>query len=74
LLAAEWPNVDSEVLRDTAAELIANGTWSGIRIDPDATERWISMLRTAGLVVRDIPYHELVDASVVDAAELLAIR
>ncbi len=73
LLAAEWPDVDSEILRDATAELIANGTWSGIRIDPDACARWISILRTAGLVARDIPYHELVDTSAVDAAELLKV-
>lgn len=73
LLAAEWPEIESKVLRDTTTELIANGTWSGVRIDPEASERWISILRTAGLVVRDIPYHELVDESVVDAADPLTV-
>ena len=73
LLAAEWPEVDSEVLRDATAELIANGTWSGIRIDPDASERWISILRDAGLVIHEVPYDQLVDTSAVDEAELLEV-
>jgi NitT/TauT family transport system substrate-binding protein len=74
LLAAEWPGVEPAILRGATAELIANGTWSGVRIDPDACERWISILRDAGLVTRDVTYRELVDTSAVDAAELLGVE
>jgi NitT/TauT family transport system substrate-binding protein len=63
--------VDPDVLHDATAELSANGTWPGIRVDPDACERWIAMLRTAGLVNRHIPYDELVDTQAVDAVELV---
>ncbi len=73
LLAAEWPDVDHEVLRDAAGELIVNGTWESIRIDPDASERWISILRDAGLVIRDVPYDLLVDTRAIDAAELAEV-
>src|SRR6266508_1786484 len=73
LLAAEWPDVDSEVLREATAELIANGTWSGIRIDPDASGRWVSILRDAGLVIHEVPYDQLVDTGAVDQAELLEV-
>jgi NitT/TauT family transport system substrate-binding protein len=73
LLAAEWPGVDSEVLHDATAELITNGTWAGIRIDPDASERWLSILRDAGLVIHEFPYDELVYTSAVDEAERLEV-
>ena len=73
LLAAEWTDADGEVLRDATAELIGNGTWSGIRIDPDASDRWVSILRDAGLVTHEVPYGQLVDTSAVDAAELLEV-
>jgi NitT/TauT family transport system substrate-binding protein len=73
LLAAEWPGVEPAILRDATAELIASDTWSSVRVDPDACERWISILRDAGLVTRDVTYQELVDTSAVDAAELLEV-
>jgi NitT/TauT family transport system substrate-binding protein len=69
VLAAEWPEADRTALADGAAELISNGTWSGIRVDPDACGRWVGMLRTAGLVTRDLAYEDLVDNSAVDEAE-----
>jgi NitT/TauT family transport system substrate-binding protein len=69
VLAAEWPQFDPAVLHDGAAELIANGTWSGIRVDPDACGRWVGMLRTAGLITKDLAYEDLVDNCAVDQAE-----
>jgi NitT/TauT family transport system substrate-binding protein len=69
VLAAEWPQFDPAVLQDSAAELISNGTWSGIRVDPDACGRWVGMLRTAGLITRDLAYEDLVDNHAVDRAE-----
>jgi NitT/TauT family transport system substrate-binding protein len=69
LLTAEWPSIAGEVLLEATTEFVANKTWSTIRIDPEACDRWISILRTGGLVMRDIPYQELVDTSVIDAAE-----
>jgi NitT/TauT family transport system substrate-binding protein len=69
VLAAEWPEADPTVLSDGAAELMSNGTWSGIRVDPDACGRWVGMLRTAGLITRDLAYEDLVDNSAVDEAE-----
>lgn len=73
LLDAEWPDAEPVVLRDATAELSANGTWSGVRVDPAACDRWVSMLRKAGLVNRDVPYAELVDTSALDTAELLEV-
>lgn len=71
LLAAGWPTVPLDLLEDATVEMSANGTWSGIRIEPEACERWVGMLHTAGLVNRAVPYDELVDTQAVDAIELV---
>jgi NitT/TauT family transport system substrate-binding protein len=71
LLAAAWPTVPLDLLEEATVEMSANGTWSGIRIEPEACERWVGMLHTAGLVNRAIPYNELVDTQAVDAIELV---
>jgi NitT/TauT family transport system substrate-binding protein len=73
LLAAEWPGVPEDVLREATGEFIVNGTWSGIRIEPDASDRLVAILHVAGLVTRAVPYEELVDTRAVDAAELLEV-
>lgn len=72
-LTAEFPGVAPEDLQDVTTELVANGTWSGIRVDREACDRWVSMLRTAGLVGHAVSYEELVDDSTVDEAERLDV-
>jgi NitT/TauT family transport system substrate-binding protein len=74
LLTAHWPGVPVSVLRDTTAQLIESGTWSGIRVGEQPTQRWVEMLRTAGLVTRRATFSEFVDMSAVDEAELLLNR
>ncbi len=66
LLAAEWPDTDPAVLADATARLIANQTWSSTRVDPAATDRWVGILRDAGLITRPVPFPDLVDATVAD--------
>jgi NitT/TauT family transport system substrate-binding protein len=74
LLAREWPDIGVGVLQRAALELMSNGTWSSTRVDPAACARWVSILRTAGAVDRDIGYEELVDNSALDDAELAQAR
>lgn len=73
LLGAEWPDLPLGVLQSTTGELVGNGTWDGIRIDPQACDRWVSILTDAHLINRKVPYGELVDNAAVDAAERLQI-
>jgi len=68
VIAAEWPDGDSDALGQTAARLAADGTWSGTRIEAAGLERWLAILRDAGLVTTDTGHADLVDASVVEAA------
>ena len=67
VLAAEWPLVPVELLQAAAAELIASGTWSDVRIDASACDRWVSILRAGGLVTTDISFPGLVDTRALDA-------
>lgn len=69
LLAAEWPGADPAVLRTATGLLIGNRTWSGIRVEPAATDRWISILRTAGLITSPVSYQDFVDTGAVELAE-----
>jgi NitT/TauT family transport system substrate-binding protein len=68
LLAEHWPQA-TEAARDAAtSELIANGTWESVVIDEAACDRWIDILREAGLVSTPVDYSTLVDTRVVDRA------
>jgi NitT/TauT family transport system substrate-binding protein len=69
VIDAEWPGGPRPALMRAATTLAANGTWSGIRIDPVAAERWAGILRDRGLMASGVPASELVDARVADAVE-----
>jgi NitT/TauT family transport system substrate-binding protein len=67
VIDALWPAGPREALLASAATLAADGTWSGVRIDPDALERWCAILRDRGLMASSASSADLVDARVVDA-------
>jgi NitT/TauT family transport system substrate-binding protein len=66
VLAQEWPEMPLELLSEAAAVLATNGTWSGIRIDPAACQRWNAILHERGLAPA-VGYDDLVDTAAVDA-------
>lgn len=68
LLAEHWPEVPTEALAQATAELIDDGTWETVRIDPLACDRWVGILRDAGLVVTDVDFKQLVDESALSEA------
>jgi NitT/TauT family transport system substrate-binding protein len=67
LLAEHWPDVPPPVLAEATAELIADGTWEGVAIGREACDRWISVLRSAGLLSTDVSFDTLVDSRAVQA-------
>jgi NitT/TauT family transport system substrate-binding protein len=69
VITAEWPDGEFAALKGTAAGLAADGTWSGIRIEPAALDRWVGILRAHGLMACDATYADLVDVRVADAVE-----
>jgi NitT/TauT family transport system substrate-binding protein len=66
LLVQEWPDLPVAVLTEGAATLAANGTWSGVRIEPEACLRWLGMLHERGLAPT-AGYGELVDTAALDS-------
>jgi NitT/TauT family transport system substrate-binding protein len=69
VIASEWPDAEQAPLVAAASRLAADGTWSGVRIDPDALDRWVGILHDRGLSLRRASYDELVDVRVADAVE-----
>jgi NitT/TauT family transport system substrate-binding protein len=71
VIAAEWPAGPHAALQQAATALAANGTWSGVRLDPSALDRWVGILRDRGLLLSDADtsYSALIDTSVLDALE-----
>jgi NitT/TauT family transport system substrate-binding protein len=67
LLAEQWPAIPLEALTAATRELSANGTWDTVRIDADACDRWIAILRDGGLVNSEVSFGSLVDTRAVDA-------
>ncbi|WP_051166020.1 ABC transporter substrate-binding protein [Amycolatopsis orientalis] len=68
LFEKEWPEADPGVLSEVAAQIAANGTWAGVRLDPGPVERWTSILHTAGLTVSPVKFESIVDTRALDAA------
>jgi NitT/TauT family transport system substrate-binding protein len=66
LLASHWPDVGVRARAAATAELIENGTWDTVVIDKDATNRWVGILRDAGLLSTGVSFDTLVDTRVVD--------
>jgi NitT/TauT family transport system substrate-binding protein len=68
LFQKEWPESDPGVLADVTAQLVANGTWAGPRLDRQPVERWTSILHTAGLTTAPVRFEAIVDLRASDAA------
>lgn len=69
VLAAQWPDTEPEALLSAARELVADGTWSGVRVDSAASDRWTSMLHAHGLTPAEVKYADIVDTTAVDLVE-----
>jgi NitT/TauT family transport system substrate-binding protein len=68
VIEREWPDGDHQALAEAAAMMAADGTWSGIAIEPEALDRWVGFLHERGLAINAAPFDELVDARVAAAA------
>jgi len=71
-LSFEWPHLPLDVMSQVVSDLIASNTWSGIRVQPAACERWLAILRAGGLVASDVSYSMLVDTSAIDDLDALS--
>jgi NitT/TauT family transport system substrate-binding protein len=69
---SHWPELDLDVMESANRQMIADQVWGGPRVDLEGYTHWMSILRTAGVLDRDLPYDELVDSTAVEAGEMLA--
>ncbi|MCW3013599.1 MAG: hypothetical protein JWO02_691 [Solirubrobacterales bacterium] len=67
VIAHEWPDGDHGALGEAAAMMAADGTWSGVAVEPDALARWVGFLHERGLAMKHAAFDELVDARVAAA-------
>jgi NitT/TauT family transport system substrate-binding protein len=67
LLEEHWPDADLDVVREAAGYLMGDGTWEGVRIDPDGCLRMSTMVYDCGLALRPAGYADLVDDSLLPA-------
>lgn len=67
LMKRHWPNEPLPILREACARSLASSTWSTVRIDPAASDRWMRILLGEGLVTAAPAYRQLVDTRIMDA-------
>lgn len=72
LLAAHWPHIAMPTLTRACAWIMRSRTWDTVRIDADASDRWMRILQQEKMIRTAPPFAELVDTRVVDAIALAA--
>lgn len=66
LIAEHWPTMSHEVLGNACARMLNSHTWDTVRIDRQATVRWMRILFEENMV-RSVPaFEEVVDTSIVE--------
>ena len=68
LLAEHWPAASEAARAAATDELIRNGTWESVVIDEAACDRWMDVLREAGLVSTAVDHSGIVDTRFIDRA------
>lgn len=70
LLAAHWPALATATLARSCERIKESRTWDTVRIEADASDRWMRILHQEKMVRTPAPFAELVDTRIVDSAEL----
>ncbi len=70
LMTAHWPGIPAPTLIRACDRIKRSQTWDTMRIDAAASNRWMRILKQEGMIRSEPPFAELVDTSIVDAAEL----
>lgn len=66
VLVDHWPTMPLPVLTASCARMLASHTWDTVRIDADASDRWMRILCEEKMVRTAPPFAELVDSTIVD--------
>ncbi|MFF2393350.1 ABC transporter substrate-binding protein [Nocardia sp. NPDC058114] len=70
LLAEHWPHLAPATLARSCERIKDSRTWDTVRIDAEASDRWMRILHQERMVRTPPPFAELVDTRIVDSAEL----
>mgnify|MGYP005990265373 FL=1 len=73
LLAEHWPNIAMPTLSAACTRIQQSQTWDTVRIDGNASDRWMRILQEEGMVRSAPAFSDLVTSRVVDAAELTTV-
>lgn len=73
LLTEHWPNIALPTLSAACTKIQQSRTWDTVRIDADASDRWMRILEEEKMVRAAPKFDDLVDTRVVDAAELVTV-
>lgn len=73
LLAEHWPDIPVATLSASCARIQRSRTWDTVRIDADATDRWMRILAGEHIVTTAPTFTDLVDTKIVDTAELATV-
>ena len=73
LLAEHWPQIPMATLTAACTRIQQSKTWETVRIDADASDRWMAILQDEAMVRTAPRFADLVTSRIVDAAELTTV-
>ena len=73
LLTEHWPHIALPTLSAACTKIQQSRTWDTVRIDADASDRWMRILEEEAMVRKAPKFDDLVTSRVVDAAELATV-
>ncbi|MGW4339843.1 ABC transporter substrate-binding protein [Rhodococcus koreensis] len=73
LLAQHWPQIALPTLSAACERIQRSNTWDTVRIDADASDRWMRILQEEGMVRTAPQFADLVATRIVDGAELTTV-
>lgn len=73
LLAEHWPAMPLAVLSEACARMLNSHTWDTVRIEADATNRWMRILHEERMIRSVPPFGDLVDDTIVEQATVATV-
>ncbi|TQC46583.1 ABC transporter substrate-binding protein [Rhodococcus sp. WS4] len=74
LLAEHWPTISLPTLVAACSRIQQSRTWDTVRIDADASDRWMRILQDERMIRTAPAFDDLVTSRIVDAAALATVR
>lgn len=71
LISEHWPSMPPAPLERACARMLRSHTWDTVRIDPEATRRWMRILYQERMVQAPPRFSDLVDTAIVDKVDIV---